>query len=310
MPDIVPPTWAKHRLISTAAPSPVTWLVEEYIPANTVTLISSVSGAGKSVLALHLALCLLAGREWLGMKCRQSTFAYWDQDNPDGWLTDNRICAIKRGLGLDILPPSTVFRTKGKILGSEARILELIQWLRLLGVTVLIVDTLASVNPYQEGDPNQMASLIVDNFFPIVEAGITPILLHHIGKDFIDQKGSPRRRKGIHAARGSTALVAACGSAFNLDKDGDIREFECVKPRYGVAPTIKIGYDEDSHLGSDDWRVTIINTERRESHASLTQFVKDNDLQKVSSRKLVEILRLRGRITTQSTAARVLSESR
>lgn len=307
MPDI--PAWIAFRQVSAATSSRVQWIVDDYIPANTVTLISSVSGSGKSILALHLALCLLAGRDWMGLNCQQCTFAYWDQDNPDTWLTDNRICALKRGMGLDIVPDGIVFRAKTRVLGNRANIILLIQWLKSLGVTVLFVDTLASVSPYPENDPTKMASAIIDNFFPMVEAGITPIILHHIGKDSMDNKGVAHRRKGIFAPRGSTALVAAVGAAYNLDRDGDLRTLECVKPRYGHAPTLKIGYDEDSHLGSPDWRVTIINTERRESRESLTQFIKSNGYQNVSSRKLVELLKLQGRVTTQSTAARALSES-
>lgn len=281
--------------------------MDEYIPANTVTLISSVSGSGKSIVALHLGLCLLAGSQWLGLDCRQSSFAYWDQDNPDAWLTDNRICAIKRGLGMDILPPATVFRTKGRILGNKGLIAELIAWLVDLGIKVLIVDTLASVNPYPENDPNMMAMAITDNFFPMVDAGITPIILHHIGKDSTDNKGNTHRRKGVFAPRGSTALMAAVGAAFNLDREKELRVLECVKPRYGSPPAIKLAYDEEGYLGSDDWKVTILNPERRESQDSLTHFIRENDLFKVSSRKLVELLKLKGRVTTQSTAARALS---
>lgn len=305
------PDWTTARLVSTASPSPVTWLVEEYIPANTVTLLSSISGSGKSVIALHLGLCLLAGNEWLGIKCRQSSFGYWDQDNPDPWLTDNRICAIKRGLGLDILPSALVFRTSGRVLGTAHKIMELILWLKDNGVTVLFVDTLASVNPYPENDPNMMARCIVDNFFPMVDAGITPIILHHIGKDTMDNKGNSHRRKGIFAPRGSTALMAAVGAAFNLDKGADgTRSLECVKPRYGHSPTLVVGYDEEGYIGSPDWRVTITTPERRESRESLTQFINQNGYQNVSSRKLVELLRMRGRVTTQSSAARALSESK
>jgi len=262
------------------------------------------------MLALHLGICLLGGLDWLGNKCKQSVFAYWDQDNPDSWLTDNRIIAIKRGLGLDILPAANVYRTRDRVLGHRANLMQMIGWLRDIGVTVLIVDTLASVNPYPENDPNMMARAIVDNFFPMVEAGITPIILHHIGKDSVDNKGQSHRRKGVFAPRGSTALMAAIGAAFNLDREKDLRSLECVKPRYGQPPIMKIAYDEEGYLGSDDWRVTILNPERRESQASLTHFIKENDLSKVSSRKLVEILKLKGRVTTQSTAARALSESR
>lgn len=300
-----------HRPSSAAVSSPVTWLVEDYIPANTVTLLSSVSGSGKSMLALHLAFCLLSGSDWMGLKCRQSAFAYWDQDNPDTWLTDNRICAIKRGLGLNgDLPYAPIFRTNERVIGSQRNIIGLIAALRDMGITVLIVDTLASVNPYAESDPNEMARAIVDNFFPMVDAGITPIILHHIGKDIIDNKGGSRRRTGIHAARGSSALVAAVGAAFNLDKDGETRRLECVKPRYGLAPTLKIDYDEDGHMGSDDWIVRISSPSARVNQDFVVQFIKQHGLESVSSRKLVSLLKDRCYTTSQMTAARALNRTK
>lgn len=289
----------------------MSWVVEDHIPANTVTLISSVSGSGKSILALHLGLCLLLGKDWLGLKCRQSTFAYWDQDNPDSWLTDNRVCALRRGFGIvDPLPTATIFRTKGRVLGQPHAIAELIMWLRSLNTTIFIVDTLASVNPYAENDPNEMARAIIDNFFPIVDAGITPILLHHIGKDIIDSRGGTRRRTGIHAARGSTALLAAVGAAFNLDREGDQRRLECVKPRYGIVPPITIDYDEDGSMGSDDWKITISNPKNQVSQDFVAQFIQQHDLWTVSSRKLVSLLRDKGYCSSQRTAARALSRAK
>lgn len=260
------------------------------------------------MVALHLSLCLLTGSDWLGQKVTKSVVAYWDQDNPDAWLTDNRICALRRGMGLtDALPGAFVFRTRTRVLKNPRNLEALIAWLRDNGVTVLLVDTLASVSPYPESDPNAMSDAIGENFFPMVDAGITPIVLHHIGKDFVDNKGSNRRRTGVHAPRGSSALVAAVGAAFNLDKDGDGRVLECVKPRYGVVPKINLVYDEDGSMGSDDWKVTISNPSNRVSQVFVTQFVKEHGLEKTSSRKLVHALKLRGYITSQKTASLALS---
>lgn len=261
------------------------------------------------MLGLHLGLCLIAGREWLGMKVTQSVLAYWDQDNPDAWLTDNRICALRRGLGLDdSLPEAIVFRASRRIVGNPLLVTSLIEWLISMSVTVLIVDTLASVNPATERDPEMAVQTIGETFFPMVAHGITPIIFHHIGKDFIDAKGNPRRRKGLHAARGSSALAAAVGAAFNLDQDEHgKRQLECVKPRYGLAPTLSLDYDEDGHPGSDDWRVSITSPVKRLSHENLDSLVKASELQTCSSRQLVARLKDRGITISQSGAARCLS---
>lgn len=186
----------------------------------------------------------------------------------------------------------------------------LVEWLLSVDAKVLIVDTLASVNPYTENDPNQMASAVVDNFFPIVDAGITPIVLHHIGKDLTDSRGGSRRRTGIHAARGSTALVGAVGAAFNLDREGDQRRLECVKPRYGIATPITIDYDEDGSMGSEDWKITMSNPSNRVNRDFVVQFINEHDLHGLSSRKLVSLLRDKGYSTSQMTAARALNRTK
>lgn len=242
------------------------------------------------------------------MNVRKSGIAYWDQDNPDRWLTDNRIYALKSGLGLnDALPSATIFRTNRRVVGNHQMMHDLTEWLTSKNIGMLIVDTLSSISPGAERDPSEAVATIGENFFPMVDLGITPLILHHIGKDILDTRGGSRRRTGIHAPRGTSALVAAVGAAFNLDRDGDTRRLECVKPRYGLAPTLQIDYDEDGHMGSEDWKVTITCPLKRVSQDFVTQFATEHGLQTASSRKLVSMLRDRGYTVSQSTAARALS---
>ena len=290
---------------------PIRWIVEDVIPADTVTLISSTSGAGKSMIALHLSLCLMTDNNWLGHKCFKSNVGYWDQDNPDSVLTENRICAIVKGMGIDMssLSDSWVFRPHASaILMQEDLRNKLIVDLVSRKIGVIIIDTFASVNPYEESAV-MAARVITDGLFPFVEAGITPIILHHIGKDHVDFKGKVRKRTGIHAARGSSALIASVGAAFNLMMDGDDRYLECVKPRYGNVRPIKIEYDENGAIGLPEWEVRIGSpSESRLSYSDLTQIIARHKLSHLSSRKLVKRLSLMGFKTSQSTASKALSE--
>jgi RecA-family ATPase len=46
---------------------PLEWIVPEYIPHRTVTLLSGDGGIGKSLLALQLGMARALGREWIGL---------------------------------------------------------------------------------------------------------------------------------------------------------------------------------------------------------------------------------------------------
>lgn len=303
--------WTRTTSFDKAVSRPVAWLVEEIVPANTVTLLSSVSGAGKSVLATHLAICLLTGTRWLGVTVRQCGVAYWDQDNPDSTLTENRIVAIARGLGIQAtdLPPGIIFRAHGSVIGSVDEVIRLRDQLLARKASVLIVDTLASINPWDEQGV-MFSRVITQGLFPLVEAGITPLVLHHIGKAQIDSKGNKHARTGIDAARGHSSLMASVGSAYNLMRDGTKRHLECVKPRYGHVPPISIDYDEDSAMGLPDWKITIASTRVKLSQENLTHLITVERWQALSTRKIVEMVALKGFSVSQSTAARALSESK
>jgi RecA-family ATPase len=67
---LVPPKF--RRIINPAdwegtAPPPREWIVSDYIPHKTVTLLSGDGSIGKSLLALQLAVARATAREWVGL---------------------------------------------------------------------------------------------------------------------------------------------------------------------------------------------------------------------------------------------------
>lgn len=302
-----------------ATTRPIEWLIEDLIPRNTVTLISAPAGFGKSIIGLHMALCILTDSPWLGYNCKQGGVAYWDQDNPDRVLSDNRLIAISKGLGLDAIPrspASLLFRTNRSITASEIELRGLINRLVELEISAIFVDTLAAVNTRPENAAEEMAQVIVNTFFPMVESGITPILFHHMGKEMIVPDGKNikiHRRGGVNAARGSSALPAACGAVFNLEMNPDTKNviLHCVKPRYGKPPKLEFAYDEQGEIGNSDWKITLKAVKRRETPDSVTQLLmrpESEFLRSMSSRQLMRALQDKGMSISQSTANRALQK--
>lgn len=71
-PEPAPPgiEWPKAldlTYLATVDPTPPHFLVSDWLPAGYATLIAGHGGAGKSAIALTLAVCIAAGRPWWGI---------------------------------------------------------------------------------------------------------------------------------------------------------------------------------------------------------------------------------------------------
>lgn len=296
-----------------AKPQPIEWLVENFFPQHSVVFITAPTGTGKSILMQHLALSVLTGKPWFGLAVKQGPIAYWDQDNPDHILTGNRLCAIAAGMGLTEIPRSPeswLFRTKERIDKAAHGVLER---LKQMGAVLLIIDTFAAVNPFNENDNALMSQVMVDHLFPFALAGMTVIALHHPAKEIL--LATPRQlkayqRQGPNAARGATGLPAACGTVFNLVHDDQKRvTIVNAKPRYGNPLPITTIYDEFGSLGEPDWRISLRSDKPHASLESAVSYVKSllpQVREAMSSRRLTEIMIDEGYFMSQSTAARAL----
>ena len=78
IPDAKPSLFIKASTFADQDVPPRQWLVNGLIPANTVTLLSGDGGAGKSLLALQLAMSVAIGHElpWLDRKIDKGTAFY------------------------------------------------------------------------------------------------------------------------------------------------------------------------------------------------------------------------------------------
>nr|RDS97435.1 hypothetical protein DWF04_02800 [Cereibacter sphaeroides f. sp. denitrificans] len=144
------------------------WLVEDLIPARTVTLLSGDGGTGKSLLALQLVVAAALGRPWLGrtVSSGRAVFAsaeddeaelhrrLWDVTQAEGvTFADLDRLTIRSLAGEDallatqdprsgVLHPSDLYRELDAFLETEEP-------------TVVVLDTLADLFPGNENDRAQ-----------------------------------------------------------------------------------------------------------------------------------------------------------
>jgi RecA-family ATPase len=82
-------------------PEPMQWRVADIVPEDHLTMLVADGGTGKSILAIHLSLCIATGRPFLGMGTRRGRVLYIDHElDRDEQL--RRMYKVARGMNVDL----------------------------------------------------------------------------------------------------------------------------------------------------------------------------------------------------------------
>ena len=190
---------------------PTPWLIQDFIPENSMTMIYGSPGSGKTLLALDMALHIAHNKEWHGKNVRPGLVIYIAGEGVGGlrkrlkaW---NQAHKNEPGLGLRIVPLPI-----GRL--DEVEIQALIQTIQQiktdLDVRLVVFDTVARCMAGDENSAQDMGLAIkaMDKIRETFKCAVMPI--HHSGKD---------RDRG---ARGSTALIGAVDVSLRVDRQDDI----------------------------------------------------------------------------------------
>lgn len=267
------PGAARFRLIGlddlAKLPEPVC-LVENLVPDPALTFLLGAPGAGKSLLALDLALSVAMFRgSWFGRKLHGGPVVYvlgeglaslrrrvgaWAWANPDAGNGPIAFC--------DRLPDLC---DTGSVLDFVEAIVS-----RPVEMPALIVlDTFSRAIPgADENSAQDMSRAVASLDFIRSELNTSILCVHHTGKD---------RTRG---ARGSSVLSAAADAELQLECVDGVRELKPTKMRDGtldqrltfrLVPALgsaHLALVELAHVGkSGDWRVkdrrTLTRADRR-----------------------------------------------
>ncbi|MGH1457211.1 MAG: AAA family ATPase [Alphaproteobacteria bacterium] len=73
--------------LATTQPPPRQWIVPEWLPRGTLTLLAGAGGVGKSLLAQQLATCVANGFNWMGLETTQgNVLGFFCEDDNDELL--------------------------------------------------------------------------------------------------------------------------------------------------------------------------------------------------------------------------------
>lgn len=233
---------------------PPDWLVTGRLTRNTLTVLGSKPGVGKSWTALDLALAITTGRPWLGHDTIQGRVLYIDVENGET-LATRRLQQL--GADPDEIGDRLHYVTESVMFpGGEdsARFKDTLEAFR---PDLVIVDTLASAAPSAEKDTESMSLFLYDIWQRSRQQNAAVLILAHLRKS---QQGVSKDDP-LDSFRGAGHLVGAASRAWLLEPRGAERfALRDIKAReFQANPTVLIRiHDEPSDNALIDKRTSII----------------------------------------------------
>ena len=240
-------TW--QNITALRKREPIEWLISKHLIGRGVMFIYGPSQAGKTFLAVDLALSMALKNEWLGMPIKRNTpiryAAFEDYSGVamrvDGWRTHY-------GYSEEELGEKFLLGGEGSslIITKEDSVENFIQSLGDFRKGIIFIDTLNKVGGGEDENSNGRMGLAISHAERISYATDSlVIIIHHTGKD--ESKGM----RGATAAHGGADLI------YKITRDEDEREvtFEKIKngrDGHGKSYSLETVFLDAELYGTDD----------------------------------------------------------
>jgi hypothetical protein len=216
------------------APAEQLYLVEGLVPQAYSSTLYGDGGAGKSFLALSLAIAVAEGaEEWLGRKVRQGPALYLDFELDEGEQR-RRADRLARGAGLLKLPDSLYYMSALEVSTGKALDAALEECKRL-EIKFLVLD---SLGPALEGDAeaaNDVLHFFKRRINPFRAQGVTPFVVDHQPKPQHKQRYQDRRPFGsVYKGNLARSVVQAEALDDKREKDTLTVVLRQVKHNFGA----------------------------------------------------------------------------
>lgn len=236
-----------------AAREPPRWLIRGVLPQGDIGLLYGASGAGKSFVAMDLALALARGGEWRGAPIERARPVVYIAAEGAGGMTLRARALAEYHLGgpeaLAALPLGVIAAAPDLLMTEDCKdVVKAVrrwcrQWDQLPGL--IVVDTFAQATPGANENSGEDMGRALRHCRAISKAAgdALVLLVHHAGKD------------ASRGARGWSGLRAAADCEIRVARDpgeGSVGVIEVTKQkdgrdgdRFGFSlHTVNLGLDE------------------------------------------------------------------
>lgn len=229
----------ENRLVSLSAIEAVltsNYMVKGWLDRNCLSMLYGPSNAGKTFVALDIAMHIASDKSWRGLKVNGGPVLYIAAEGGAG--IRNRLAAIKSDRPELSAGPFTLLPV-GLDLHGQGDALAVCEIIPDENPALVVVDTLARSMGAGDENTARDAAMFVRNCDLIREAsGAHVMVIHHTGKD--EDRG----------ARGSSALRAAVDNEIQVTADWEVisrkqRDQEPPEPLYFKLRSVTLGMDED-----------------------------------------------------------------
>lgn len=229
----------ERRLLSLATIEAVlisNYLIKGWLDRNCLSMLYGPSNAGKTFVALDMAMHIAADKPWRGLRVNGGPVLYIAAEGGAG--IRNRIAAIKHEQPDTVSTPFTLL-PMGLDLHGQGDAQAVCEIMPEKAPTLVVVDTLARSMGVGDENTAKDAAMFIKNCDLIRETtGAHVMVIHHSGKD--EDRG----------ARGSSALRAAVDNEIQVTADWGIicrkqRDQEQPEPLHFRLRTVTLGQDED-----------------------------------------------------------------
>lgn len=170
-------------------------------------LIAGPSKAGKSFLLIELAICIAAGKKWMGFDCHEGKVLYINLE-VDGDSFMNRVHNVAAEMKLKVSPNLDIWNLRGKNTVIDKLAPRLIRRATGKGYAAIIFDPLYKINQGDENSAAEMGRFFNQLDYICTTLGTSVICCHHHSKGGQGGKFSIDRASGSGVfARDPDALL-------------------------------------------------------------------------------------------------------